>query len=125
MTQPNRKAITTSPDLTLKLRARTTEDRNTTQADQKETQRLQRRTTRSTLADAAPLPSPPDGPAATYALQSHARHFLKKTAAHALEAQCTWHARPPPTQTGPAYVTLALTPAPLNVACPLLYPRCK
>jgi hypothetical protein len=55
-TQPNRTAITTSPDLTLKRRARTTEDRNSTQASQKETQRQQRRTTRSTLADAAPIP---------------------------------------------------------------------
>jgi hypothetical protein len=55
-TQPNRTAITTSPDLTLKRRARTTEDRNSTQASQKETQRQQRRTTRSTLVDAAPTP---------------------------------------------------------------------
>ena len=55
-TQHNRTAITTSPYLTLKRRARTTEDRNITQAAQKETQRQQRRTTRSTLADAAPIP---------------------------------------------------------------------
>ena len=55
--QPNRTAITTSPDLSLKRRARTTEDRNSTQASQKETQRQQRRTTRSTtLVDAAPTP---------------------------------------------------------------------
>jgi len=48
-TQPNRMAVTTSPDLTLKRRSRVTEERITLQTSQKETQRLERRTTRSTL----------------------------------------------------------------------------
>ena len=71
-----------------------------------------------------PPPSHPDGHAATHDALPHARHSLKDSAAHVPETRCTMHARHPLPQTGPAYVTLLLTPAPLNVACPLLYPHC-
>ena len=72
-----------------------------------------------------PPPSHPDGHAATHDALPHARHSPKDSAAHAPGTRCIMHARLPLPQTGPAYVTLVLTPAPLNVACPLLYPHCK
>ena len=47
----NRTAVTTSPDLTIRRRARTTEDKATSQATAKEQTRAQRRSTRGTSAE--------------------------------------------------------------------------
>ena len=56
-TQPtNRTAVTTSPDLTLRRRARTTEDKATSQATAKEQTRTQRRSTRGTTTEPTPTP---------------------------------------------------------------------